>query len=137
VWRSVRREQLDREYGTYNALDDKYHDFLNLCLQRPRLDIFDIQDAKPLPLSDEEKKEELIIFTILISIFERAYLMYFRQSSKLRRRQWSGWEDYIRDYAKRKNFQEAFRISGITFDTDFQVFMNAIMKSAKSESPHQ
>jgi hypothetical protein len=61
----VRKEQRDREYGTYNALDEKYVEFQRLCLDHPRLDVFDVPDAQPIDLNPEEKKKELIAFTLL------------------------------------------------------------------------
>ena len=77
-----KREQKDREYGTYNALDDKYVEYQLLCLKYPYLDIFDVKDTNSIKLDEKQKKEELIVFTILLSIFERAYLMYSDKSKK-------------------------------------------------------
>ena len=39
--RTKRKEKRDREYGTYNALDEKYLEFQKLCLEHPYLNIFD------------------------------------------------------------------------------------------------
>ncbi|HEX8169039.1 MAG TPA: hypothetical protein VF824_00700 [Thermoanaerobaculia bacterium] len=119
----TRKEQSDREYGTYNALDEKYLEFLELCRQSPRLDVFDIPDDAPAALTPEEQKQELIAFTMLISIFERAFLMYHDQEDSIRKRQWTGWLDYIRDYCERANFRHAWTYSGDQFDTEFQAFM--------------
>src|SRR5688500_710029 len=65
----TRKERHDREYGTYNALDEKYLEFQRLCLDKPRLDVFDIPDPTPVDLTSEEKKQELVAFTLLFSIF--------------------------------------------------------------------
>lgn len=119
------REQHDREYGTYNALDEKYLEFQQLCLRMPRLNIFDVPDVTPAPLSEEEKKQEVIAFTMLFSIFERAFLMYYDQNTELRRKQWAGWDQYIRTFCARENFARAWAASGATFDTDFQEYIAA------------
>ena len=74
-YRTVKREQQDREYGTYNALDEKYLEFQQLCLEHPELNVFDVPDSSPAHLSNTQQKQELIVFTMLFSIFERAYLM--------------------------------------------------------------
>ncbi|MEO0130393.1 MAG: hypothetical protein ABIK76_01680 [candidate division WOR-3 bacterium] len=121
--RTKRREQRDREYETYNALDEKYLQYLALCLEHTDLDIFDVADSNPSELNEKQKKEELIAFTILFSIFERAYIMYYDQSTKIKEKQWKGWEGYIREYCGRKNFIQAWKISGQYFDADFQKFM--------------
>jgi len=118
------KEQADREYGTYNALDEKYLEFLKLCYDSPGLDIFDVADSTPLPVAEIDYKRELIAFTMLFSVFERAYLMYYDQPDKIRARQWTGWLDYIQHYCSRGNFRKAWEVSGETFDTGFQVFMS-------------
>jgi len=65
--RAVRREQMDREYGTYDALDDKYVAFQQMCLEKPCLNVFDVEDKITTSLTAPQKKEELILFTILIT----------------------------------------------------------------------
>ena len=119
--RSSRKEQKDREEAVYHALDEKYMSFQRLCLEYPYLDIFDIPDSTPPVLTEKQKKEELIVFTLLFSIFERAYVMYMKTNSKVLRGQWYGWEEYIYDYCKRENFRTAWKISGETFDPRFQL----------------
>ena len=121
--RTKRKEKRDREYGTYNALDEKYLEFQKLCLQHPYLDVYDIPDPNPGELNEEQRKEELILLTMLFSIFERAFLLYSDQSSAIKRRQWIGWDDYIKSYCKRENFLKAWEISGNTFDTNFEAYM--------------
>ncbi len=123
-----RREKRDREYGTYNALDEKYLEYQQLCLKYPYLNIFDIPDKNPIELNEEQKKEELILFTMLISIFERAYLLYTDQKSSIKEKQWLGWDSYIKSFCKRANFLNAWEISGSTFDTEFEQYMKKTIK---------
>ncbi len=129
--KASRKEQQDREYGTYDALDQKYVDFLSLCYEHPELDVFDVPDPKPCALTEEQKKTELIVLTILFSIFERAFLMYRDQSWEVKRRQWfEGWHEYIFSYCRRKNFQDAWKVSGDTFDLSFQEYMMGLFTEA-------
>jgi len=121
--RGKRKEKQDREYGTYNSLDEKYLEFQKLCLDHPYLDIFDIPDEKPLELNEKQKKEELILLTMQFSVFERAYLLYSDQNSAIKKKQWSGWDSYIKSYCERENFLRVWQISGVTFDTDFEKYM--------------
>lgn len=127
--RTKRKEKRDREYGTYNALDEKYLEFQKLCLDHPYLNIFDIPDKVPQKLDEKQQKEELILLTMLISIFERAYLLYSDQNSVIKKKQWVGWDSYIKSYCKRENFLQAWKISGNTFDTDFEKFMEECIKN--------
>ena len=121
--RTKRKEKRDREYGTYNALDEKYLEFQKLCLDHPYLNIFDIPDSTPKELDEKQHKEELILFTMLFSIFERAYLLYSDQNSTIKKKQWVGWDSYIISYCERQAFLKAWKISGTTFDTDFEKYM--------------
>jgi hypothetical protein len=130
--RTTKKEKRDREYGTYNALDEKYLEFQKLCLDHPYLNIFDIPDNNPPKLDGKQKKEELILFTMLFSIFERAYLLYSDQYTELKKKQWIGWDSYIKSYCERDNFLSAWEISGATFDTDFEKYMEDIIEEIRS-----
>ncbi len=134
-WLKVRQEKRDRDYGTYNALDDKYISFQQLCLAHPQLDIFDIPDAPSTTLTSEQRKQELVALTLLFSIFERAFLMYLDRSKAIRQRQWTGWQTYLTSYCARSNFRRAWEISGHTFDAAFQEHMKACMATARRAEP--
>jgi hypothetical protein len=134
-FRATRKEAKDREYGTYNALDDKYLEFQRICLANPRLDIFDIPLTATPENTPEEKAQELVAFTFLMSVFERAYLMYQEQRPGIRIRQWLGWHEYIESYCRRENFRQAWKVSGKTFDGNFQAFMDHLIKSTTQGEP--
>lgn len=120
---NARKEQQQREQGTYDALDNKYLDYQKLCLEYPRLDVADDPQGYAVTLTEEEKKQELIIFTMLFSIFERAFLMYRGHADDVRDKQWAGWDEYMGKFCKRANFVAAWKKSGATFDDDFNRFM--------------
>jgi hypothetical protein len=123
-----RRERKDREYGTYNALDDKYIDYLRLCLDNPDLDVFDIPLAHKGELTVEQERREMALLGILISILERAFLMYRDQSTKLKKSQWIGWDAYVREWSARANFRRAWKlIEGEQFDADFVAYLNMLI----------
>ena len=87
------------------------------------LDVWDLPNSSDVELESEEKKQELIAFTLLFSIFERAFLMHNDMSSE----QWNGWCEYITDYSKRSNFRNAWLKSGGTFDSRFEEFMGKLV----------
>lgn len=88
---AVRKEQRDRESASYEVVEDKYFEFQRLCLAYPRLDVWDLPHSEPMELSAEEKKQELIAFTLLLSIFQRGFLMHTAMSPQ----QWTGLRGYI------------------------------------------
>jgi hypothetical protein len=133
-----KRERRDREYGTYNALDEKYLQYLELCLENWDLDVSDI----PLPPQKkkatlEQIRKEQILFLILVSILERAYLMYQDQSTKVMKAQFSGWEQYMRLWSSRANFRRSWNQPGFdpqTFDEGFYKHMNSLMEAYRDET---
>lgn len=126
-----RRERQAREYATYHALDEKYIDYLRLCLENDDLDVADHEMDDPPKRTPAIRHRELLVFTILISILERAFLMYKGQADPIRKKQWSGWEDYTASWFDRENFQEAWDKLG-QFDEDFLCFMSELQKRHRS-----
>ena len=98
--REQKLQREEREYGTFDALDDKYIEIQQLCLQYPNLDVFDTPYNNPKTLSEAEQKQEEAIFLIRISIFERAFLMYQRENDKAKTCQWEGWDIEIKEWLK-------------------------------------
>lgn len=119
-----KKERKDREYGTYNALDDKYIHFLELCLEKPELDVIEYPGNSD---NNPKDRQEQILFLILISNLERAFLMYHDQSTKIKESQWSGWVAYMKDYARKENFRRKWPELGPQFDKRFVEFMNTLM----------
>ena len=124
------REKHDREYATYNALDDKYIDYLKLCLTNPDLDVADTRREVVVDLNEEQRHRERLILGVLVSILERAYLMYGKTSEKIKGRQWSGWERYLRNWCERPNFIEYVRQLPPGFDAEFVKYLNGVLNSA-------
>jgi len=124
-FKEKRRERLDREYGTYDALDDKYLDFLKLCLEYSHLNIFgDLPDLEK-KITDSQRKERLIIYEILVCLLERAYLMYQGHNNSIRSKQWNGWVEYINYWFENKNFKESWNdYLNSQYDKGFISFMN-------------
>ncbi len=134
--RESRRQQEDRLYGTYDALDDKYIELQQQCLEYPTLDVGDSELEAPKPLSELEEKQAEALLLIRISIYERAYLMYRRHNSNVKNTQWPGWEKGTIEWAGRKNFRKVWDKYHSYFDTDFskhyqKKFLKADEKRAK------
>lgn len=129
-FRTSYRERREQEYAAFDEMDQAYHDFLKLCIEYPKLDIFDFPDEQIAPLTPQEKKQELIALTMLIGLFERAYIVFKAAPSSIKERQWAGWEDYIKRYCYRENFQHAWEVNKKQYDILFQEYMkNTILKN--------
>ena len=112
-------QRQEREYGTYDALDDKYIELQQLCLDYPQLDIFDTPFKEQKNLTEEQQKQEEAILLIRISIFERAFLMYQREDAKAKRNQWGGWDIDVQEWLERKNFRAIWEEHKEYYDKTF------------------
>lgn len=128
-----RRERREREYGTYHALDEKWTDFLKLCMQYPEFDLYDLPLGRKIRLSPEQRIRQFAMFEILLSLLERAFLMYRDQSNRIKKAQWAGWNEYMHDYAERETFRRLWQLRGKEYDEEFMKHMNAIVASIAEE----
>lgn len=98
-----RKERENEEEEVYQLLSDNYQDFLKVALENPDLRLF--SDEPTLSLNDEQKERQLIIFTMLMSLFERAYLLLYEDTmSPKQARLWNSWEDYILEWFGKPRF---------------------------------
>jgi hypothetical protein len=102
------KERRAKEYETYSALDDRYIEFQRLCIEHPQLDLHELADDGGRVPTETEKLQQQAAYAILFSIFERAFIMFEDQTTPMRRRQWQGWEDYMRYYFKRERVRAAW-----------------------------
>lgn len=102
-----RRQRQNEEEEIYQRLSDEYTEFLKLVLANPDLQLLR-KNAQAAPLSEEQKERKLAIFNILISLFERAYLLvYEERMDRQSQRMWQSWEDYMREWCQRQDFRDA------------------------------
>jgi hypothetical protein len=98
-----RRDRESAEEAVFVSLSDAYLDFLRLVIANP-----DLQLRSSPALSNptaEQRERMLLIFDILIALFERAYILtYQREMSAEQLRRWHSWEDYMREWCRREDF---------------------------------
>jgi hypothetical protein len=98
-----RRERRNEEDEVYQLLSDAYNDFLRVVIDNPDLRLRS-QAATP-DLSAEQQERMLVIFDMLISLLERAYLTaYSDRMNEAQRRRWNSWEDFMREWLRRDAF---------------------------------
>ncbi|MDP3070842.1 MAG: hypothetical protein Q8N18_11170 [Opitutaceae bacterium] len=105
AWEQRRQRQNDQE-EIYQRLSDEYATFLKLALENADLHLLRKQGAGP-ELNEEQRERTYALFNILVSLFERAYiLVYEDKMDRQTRRLWLSWEDYMREWCRRKDFRE-------------------------------
>src|SRR5436853_2273944 len=117
-------ERLEKEHQTYDELDNRFFEYQKLALEYYDLDILDVPNNDPSLAFDKKRKQEMVAYAILFSLFERAYLMFSKQADMFRQRQWSGWKHFLNDFLCRESVRTAWELSKNTYDTDFQAFMD-------------
>lgn len=126
-------QRAEREYGTYDALDDKYIEIQQLCLDHPELDVFDTPYENPPELTETQRMQEEAILLIRISIFERAFLMYQRASKGLTQDQWEGWDQEMKEWLERANFRQVWKEHNRYFDSGFAGYLNEHFRTAETD----
>jgi len=102
-----RRERQNEEEEIFQRLSDEYREFLKLALDNADLHLLRREGARH-DLTEEQKERRFVIFGILVSLFERAYLLVYEENmNKQARRMWQSWEDYMREWVRRADFRGA------------------------------
>ena len=120
-----RKERDNEEEAVYQLLSDNYQDFLKVTLANPDLKLF---YAQMTPALTEEQNERMyIIFSMLISLFERAFLLLHEEEmSPKQMRRWRSWEDYMGEWCQREDFRAALDIQLHGEDPDFVNYLRAL-----------
>jgi hypothetical protein len=121
-----RKERLNEEDAVFESISEKYQEFLKVVLDHPDLHLFSM--AKTPALNDDQRERMMVLFSMLIALFERAYVMMYEDGlsgAKLRR--WRSWEDYMHEWCAREDFRE--QLDGLLLGEDPE-FCNYIRKLA-------
>lgn len=128
-----RKERENEEEEVYQLLSDNYQDFLRVTLEHPDLRLFSAQQTESL--SEEQRERRLIIFSMLVSLLERAYLLlYAPEMTAMQQRRWASWEDYMREWCARPDFRAA--VPGLIGgeDPDFVAYLQTLVRDTESAS---
>lgn len=122
-----RRERQNEEEEIYQKLSDEYAEFSKLLLENADLQLSS-REVFNQNLTDEQIERKRIIFDILISLLERAFILVYEENmNKQTARLWASWDDYIRIWCRRKDFQELLTEMLHGEDPDFIAYINKIV----------
>ncbi|HCC49209.1 MAG TPA: hypothetical protein DEQ38_13990 [Elusimicrobia bacterium] len=123
-----RKGRENEEDEVYQSLSDNYQEFLKIALANPDLHLF--ADGNVRELNQEQRERMAIIFEMLISLFERAYLLLYEEKmTEMQARRWSSWEDYMRDWCRRSDFRAALPALLRGEDPEFAAYLAALAAS--------
>ncbi len=125
-----RKERENEDEEVYQLLTRDYTDFLKLVMENPDLKLR--SETETENLSEDQRERVLVLFEILISLFERAYLLSYEEDmSKKQMRRWLSWEDYMREWCRREDFRKRLPRLLQGEDPDFSSY---ILKLATQEA---
>ncbi len=125
-----RRERENEEEEGYQLLSDAYNDFLKIVLANADLQL---RSTTALPAPTAEQNERmLVIFDMLISLFERAYLVAHKDDmTPTEQRRWNSWDDYMREWCRRDDFFNALPLLLRGEDPDFQRYIRRVAEDER------
>jgi len=120
-----RKERDNEEEEVYQLLTGDYTDFLKLVIANPDLKL---RSQTEIPDHTEEQRERVqVLFEILISLFERAYLLsYEDKMTRKQLRRWLSWEDFMREWCQREDFRKLLPKLLQGEDPDFAAYIRKL-----------
>lgn len=127
-----RKERNNEEEEVYQLLSDNYQEFLKIALANPDLRLFASEETPAL--SAEQRERMFIIFSMLISLFERAYLLlYEKDMTEKQARRWRSWEDYMSEWCSRADFHTLLPVLLRGEDPEFSGYIQRLAASNKAD----
>ena len=129
-----RKERENEDEEVYQLLSDNYQEFLKVALENPDLRLFSAESAGDL--STEQRERKLIVFNMLVSLFERAYLVLYDDAmSDKQARRWRTWEDYMREWCARTDFRNSLSELLRGEDPEFVEYIQGLASGGEAASP--
>jgi hypothetical protein len=124
--RDQRKERRNEEEEVYVSLSDQYSEFLELVLKNADLQLA-TRNTPATPLTAEQQERRLVLFEILVALFERAYILVYEvDMDKDEARLWASWDDYMREWCRRSDFREALPVLLRGEDPDFAAYIRRL-----------
>lgn len=125
-----RKERENEEEEAYLLLSNAYNDFLKIVLDNVDLQL---RIREPLQNPTPEQQERmLVIFEMLVSLFERAYLVAHNDAmTPAEQRRWNSWDDYMREWCRRDDFFHALPLLLRGEDAKFQAYIKRVAQEER------
>jgi len=99
-----RRRLGNEENELHRHLSEEYDNFLRLVLDNADLLLLRASNTPPT-LSEEQLERREIIYRMLVSLFEKAYIILYSENMKQdARRRWMSWEDDMSEWCGKREF---------------------------------
>lgn len=123
-----KKERQAEQEEIYDKLMDHYAEIQEKLFEYPEL------DQHETPLADaEDCRRQAILYEMLVSLFERAFILLYGETDPAYQRMWNSWLDYIDIWSRRPNFRAALPALMRGEDPAFTAFMNKVTGIAFSQ----
>lgn len=126
IWVFIHEEKKERQSEQeeiYDKLMEHYDSILGRLFEHPDID----QHHKRLE-DAELRRQQRLLYEMLINLFERAFILLYGEKETAYRRMWNSWEDYIKVWISRPNFIEMLPELVKGEDVDFVAYMARLSK---------
>lgn len=117
------KERQNEQEEIYDKLMGHYTDIQEKLFEHPELDVHD----KPLE-NLEDKRRQYILYQMVVSLFERSFILLASETDPAYQRMWNSWVDYIREWVTHPNFRAALPRLMEGEDKDFVAYMADLTK---------
>lgn len=132
IWEQ-RRERANEDEELYQRLSEEYAEFSKLLLANADLGLM-TEFRKDEALTEEQLERRSILFDLLLSLFERAYILVYEvNGSEQSKRLWASWDDYIRSWMAREDFRESVPSLLMGEDPDFVAYIGEISNTIQTK----
>ena len=113
-----KKERESEQEEIYDKLMEHYANIQDKLFKHPEID-----DHMNLLPDAEDSRRQRIVYEMLVSLFERAYILLADERDPNYQRMWNSWLDYINLWVGRSNFRQALPEMMRGEDPDFVRFM--------------
>lgn len=112
------KERRIEQQEIYDKLMDHYTEIQDKLFEFPEIDLHNTAIYDP-----EDARRQYILYEMVVSLFERSFIMLYGEDDPEYRRMWNSWVDYIKDWLRKPNFQAALPRLMEGEDPDFVAYM--------------
>lgn len=107
IVREERMRRRNQEAELHRNLSEEYDNFLRLVLDNSDLLLLS-QDSLPETMTNEQRERTGVMFRMLVSLFEKAFIILYRTDmDRDRQRRWLSWKDDMIEWCQRDDFRAA------------------------------
>lgn len=118
-----KKERQNEQEEIYDKLMGHYTGIQEKLFEYPELDVHDrvLDNA-------EDARRQYILYQMVVSLFERSFILLASEPDPAYQRMWNSWVDYIREWSARPNFRAALPRLMEGEDKDFVAYMADLTK---------